>query len=239
MAVKKLSSYSRKGHSAAESKKRLIEAGVELFARYSFDGVSTRTLASHAQVNLAAIQYYFGGKEGLYLAVARHIVHTVDGWSRPILSKIDRVLVTEKPTREESFILLCELLDSVLEHALGSQDSKKWMGIFMREQIEPTDAFEVLYEGVMEPFHRCLRALVEAIVGIPLDETETKLRTYALAGQVFIFHIARAEIGRSMSWTDYGPQELDVLRRVVFEQVRALLGVPREILDKYFSSING
>jgi hypothetical protein len=41
-----------------------------------------------------------------------------------------------------------------------------------------------------------------------------------------------------MNWTDYGPQELDMLRRVVFEQVRALLGIPREILDSYFASIN-
>ena len=106
-------------------------------------------------------------------------------------------------------------------------------------RVEPTDAFEVLYEGVMEPFHSRLRALVTAILDVPLDETETKLRTYALAGQIFIFHIARAETRRSMNWAEYGPEELDHdPAGWSLEQVRALLGIPREILDSYFSSIN-
>lgn len=238
MALKKLPAHTRKGHSAAESKKRLVEAGVELFARYSFDGVSTRTLANHAQVNLAAIQYYFGGKEGLYLAVARHIVQTVNGWSKPIQAKIEKELSQGNPGKEESFLLLCELMDHIIEHALGSPESKKWMGIFMREQIEPSDAFDILYEGVMEPFHRSLRSLVSAIMDLEVDATETKLRAYAAAGQVFIFHIARAEISRSMAWQEYGPKELDAVKRVVLEQLRTLFGIPMNTLDSYFASEN-
>jgi TetR/AcrR family transcriptional regulator, regulator of cefoperazone and chloramphenicol sensitivity len=236
MALKKLAAYTRKGHTAAESKKRLVEAGLELFARNGFDGVSTRTLANLAQVNLAAIQYYFGGKEGLYLAVARHIAETIRGWNQPVLSRIENTLSADRPGREASFMLLCELLDHIMQRALSSQESTKWLGIFMREQIEPTDAFDILYEGVMEPFHLCLSALIARVLNIAPEDSETKLRAYAISGQVFIFHLSRAEIRRSMAWTEFRPRELELIRRVILEQVRAIMDIPRENLDSYFCS---
>src|SRR3974377_1045109 len=52
---------------------RLLEAAIPIFGRYGFDGASTRMLARAAGVNLQAIPYHFGGKEGLYLAAADHI----------------------------------------------------------------------------------------------------------------------------------------------------------------------
>src|SRR5579862_9588675 len=50
---------------------RLLEAAIDVFGRHGFDGASTRMLAKAAGVNLQAIPYHFGGKEGLYLAVDR------------------------------------------------------------------------------------------------------------------------------------------------------------------------
>ncbi|MDQ5888246.1 MAG: TetR/AcrR family transcriptional regulator, regulator of cefoperazone and chloramphenicol, partial [Pseudomonadota bacterium] len=55
---------------AEETRKRLIEAGIELFGRDGFDAVTTRQLAEVAGVNQAAIPYHFAGKEGVYQAVA-------------------------------------------------------------------------------------------------------------------------------------------------------------------------
>lgn len=48
---------------------KLLRAAAELFANKGFVAVSTRDLCNHASVNVAAISYYFGGKEGLYLEV--------------------------------------------------------------------------------------------------------------------------------------------------------------------------
>ena len=56
-----------------DSRQRIIEAALEVFGHYGFEGASTRALADRAGVNLAAIPYYFGSKEGLYRAVAEHV----------------------------------------------------------------------------------------------------------------------------------------------------------------------
>ncbi len=52
------------------TKRRLVSAATEVFARYGYDGASTRRVAEKAKVNEALIQRYFKGKEGLLLAVA-------------------------------------------------------------------------------------------------------------------------------------------------------------------------
>jgi AcrR family transcriptional regulator len=55
-----------------DTKQRILDKANELFARHTFDGVSMRTLANEAGVNLAAINYHFENKEGLFLALGKH-----------------------------------------------------------------------------------------------------------------------------------------------------------------------
>ncbi len=236
MQLERIRERARKGHAAEETRKRLIEAGVELFGRYSFDGVSTRNLADRAKVNLASIQYYFGSKEGLYLAVAGHIVERVRSWIAPQISRTDRILTNENPDKEDCFRLLCELLDRILAHALGDPESTRWMGIFLREQIEPTQAFDILYDGIMEPIHRCVCRLTARMLDLPEHDTETKVRSYAVAAPVLMFHISRAEIVRTLNWDEYGTDEIEAIRRVVLEHSRAIFGMPRSLLEAHFAA---
>lgn len=52
-----------------EKKDHIIEVAEKLFSELGYDGASTRHIAQDAGVNMAMLNYYFGGKEGLYLAV--------------------------------------------------------------------------------------------------------------------------------------------------------------------------
>jgi AcrR family transcriptional regulator len=52
--------------SASATRNRIRSAAEHLFANRGFDGVSLRQLTAKAGVNLAAVNYYFGSKEGLY-----------------------------------------------------------------------------------------------------------------------------------------------------------------------------
>ena len=54
------------GTPSAETRQRLLDAGVRLFAEHGFKGVSVRDLSAAAEVNIAAINYHFGGKRELY-----------------------------------------------------------------------------------------------------------------------------------------------------------------------------
>src|SRR5262245_12691635 len=65
---------------AADTRTRLLEAGLDHFGRVGFEGANIRAIAAAAGANIAAINYHFGGKRGLYLAVANHIVLESPAW---------------------------------------------------------------------------------------------------------------------------------------------------------------
>ena len=61
------------------TREKLLTSSIDVFGRYGFDGATTRMLAETAGVNLQAIPYYFGGKEGLYIAAAEHLSSIIIG----------------------------------------------------------------------------------------------------------------------------------------------------------------
>src|SRR5918911_5656346 len=54
---------------AAATRDALLTAGAELFAERGYDGVPVAAIAQKAGVNKAMINYHFGGKRKLYLAI--------------------------------------------------------------------------------------------------------------------------------------------------------------------------
>lgn len=52
----------------------LLEAARSLFLKSEFKAVSLRQLAETAGVNAAMVNYYFGGKQGLYLAMIEELL---------------------------------------------------------------------------------------------------------------------------------------------------------------------
>src|SRR3954471_23247986 len=56
-----------------EIPRRLIEAAARMFALHGFAGTRVRDIVRAADVNLASVNYYFGGKEGLYAATLKEL----------------------------------------------------------------------------------------------------------------------------------------------------------------------
>ncbi|GJM13922.1 MAG: TetR family transcriptional regulator [Pseudohongiella sp.] len=56
----------------------LLVAARELFLQRDFKAVSLREIASNAGVNGAMVNYYFGGKKGLYLAMVDELFQALD-----------------------------------------------------------------------------------------------------------------------------------------------------------------
>ncbi|WP_462267349.1 TetR/AcrR family transcriptional regulator [Mucilaginibacter sp.] len=52
-----------------DKKDRILDVAEHVFSELGYDGASTRTISGEAGVNMAMLNYYFGSKEGLFLAV--------------------------------------------------------------------------------------------------------------------------------------------------------------------------
>ena len=78
---------------AAATRQALLAAGTELFAERGYDGVPVAAIAARAGVNKAMINYHFGGKRKLYVAI-------VSATFGEIVAGIERLAASERPAPE-------------------------------------------------------------------------------------------------------------------------------------------
>jgi AcrR family transcriptional regulator len=204
------------------TRQRLIEAGLSLFARYGYEGVSTRALAKEAEVNLAAIPYHFGGKEGVYLAVVQQLAAAVGPPLHAMASQIEMRLA--HADRQQAEALLARFIDTLARTVLGGRDLALRARFMLREQIDPTPAFDYVYGSFIAPVHGCATHLVARLLDLDPADPGTILRAHALLGQILGFAIARETVRRRLGWHDeYTSEHIDAVARVVVELSLAAL----------------
>lgn len=190
-----------------ETRRRLVAAGLELFGRFGFDAVTTRQLAEAAGANQAAIPYHFGGKQGVYLAVADHLA-TLTGKPLQRVAEAARARLAENPGRAAIGELLLETTLAVARLAFEPDHRGIWLIFLTREQFHPSIAFERLYTEISCPLHTVLGELIGALVGAPADAADTILLAHAYLGQLVGFFFARAGLNRRLGRTgDFDPEE--------------------------------
>jgi AcrR family transcriptional regulator len=173
-----------------ETRQRLIRAGLVLFGAQGLDGVSTRQLAEAAKVNQAAIPYHFGGKEGVYRAVATYLVETMGARLRSLAA------TAMKPGDPDQ--RLRKLLTGFTLNILEAPDQPSRGGFIIREQLQPTVAFDILYDGFMKPLQAALSAIVAELEGSSVEDASTVFKAHALLGQVLSFGLARELLFRRL-----------------------------------------
>ncbi|WEX08853.1 CerR family C-terminal domain-containing protein [Chelativorans sp. AA-79] len=210
----------------SDPRERLLKAAVDVFGRYGFDGASTRMLADAAGVNLQAIPYYFGGKEGLYIAAAEHIGTLISAHVTELREMVHgRLQEADLEGRGIETAEARQLLTRIA-HTMAalfvSDESEPWARFLIREQMEPTEAFERVYEGVMKPMLEVTGRLVGIIIGEDPDTNHVKLRTITLLGGVMVFRMARAAVLAQLGWAGFGKSEAEEIRAIAAELVASL-----------------
>ena len=210
-----------------ETRQRLLLAAIDVFGRQGFE-VGTRTLASAAGVNLAAIPYHFGSKQGLYLAVAEHIGEQIHAQLAGPLEKARNALAVDAASDDDSPLDAAQaraLLTRILEaqaQMLIRPESASWARIIIREQMDPSEAFERLYDGFIHPTFEVIAGLVARIMGRKPDDEEVRLHVPRLFGAVLVFRAARATVLRELRWSDIGKREFNAIRGMIRANVESL-----------------
>lgn len=204
----------------AQARLSLVRAAVEVFGESGLEAATTREIAQRARQNIAAIAYYFGGKEGLYLAVAEHIVEVIVARIGPAMRDAEAFLAQERRPAERCLALLLRLLELSIA---TNQAMIPVTGIIVREQTQPTRAFSILYDGCLERLQRLGAELIRAYVDpeAPLDQYI--LRFHAMLGEALAFRFARETILRRAGWKEVGRQEESRIRSVVTEHAELVL----------------
>jgi AcrR family transcriptional regulator len=184
-----------------DARQRLLTAGLALFAEQGFEKTSVRALARAAQVNLGAISYYFGDKEGLYRAL----------FTDPAICGAPQDLVAfAEPGRPLSSALRM-FYSEFLAPLKRGDEAQLVMKLHFREMAEPTGAWASAVDTEIRPqFEALLRLLVRelALKRADLDLHRLALSIAGLGVHFFAFHDGVGTLSPSVLAT---PRAIDAL----------------------------
>jgi len=138
-----------------ETRSRLLKSAERLFAERGFKKVTVREICRTARANVAAINYHFGDKLGLYREVLQSAVERMRATNDAARMAGEGQSADER-LRRSIIIFVGRILDPAGEtvHRLVS-----------REINDPTPALDALVEQGVRPRIEYLAALVAQIIG--------------------------------------------------------------------------
>ncbi len=142
----------------SETRDRLLEAAAVRFAEVGYHHAPLREIARLAGANVAAANYHFGGKEGLYLAVVERE-----------LARVPDPLPPEG-FRGPPALRLRAFVRFMVDRLFGTRRPDRLLRMLSRELVEPSPALPVFVERVMRPNRRVLEEIVAALVRRPVGD---------------------------------------------------------------------
>jgi AcrR family transcriptional regulator len=204
-----------------QAKNTLITAAIAQFGEYGLHA-TTRDIAALAGQNIAAITYYFGSKEELYMASAQWIADFITRNFQPHVARAEAILSQENPDKPQ----IRELIHTACEHMiilLTADETLNLSKFISREQLSPTPAYQLIHEQVIAPMHTHLTTLVGRYTGRRPDDTATILHTHALLGQVLAFRLGRETILLRAGWTTFDQENVKQISDVVRSHIDFIL----------------
>lgn len=147
-----------------DTKTRILDVAEELFSDQGFDRVSIRDITEVAKVNLAAVNYHFGGKDEMIAAVFERRMAPLNEARLAALTEVERK-AGDKPPRVED--ILEALIRPALTCCAASSNGSAFSKLLGRCLSETRPELEALLKKQFEPLlERLDAAFMRALPGL-------------------------------------------------------------------------
>jgi len=167
---------------ALDTRSRLLDAAEDLFADRGFDGASVRDIAAAADVNTAAVNYHFQGKENLYTEVVRRRVEA----KRDLTLRAMREAV--RGDEDDLGRVIRAFFHTHFEDTLKTRQGANFVRLFQHELHHGHVRNPSILRDALEPMWRDLGERLQAACP-GLQRTEILWITGILHGQLVHFTI--------------------------------------------------
>ena len=148
-----------------ETRERLLRAAEALFAERGFKRVTVREICLAAKANVAAVNYHFGDKAGLYRAVVTYAMEVMRE-TNELSQRAGDGLSPEEQIR--GFV-------RVFVGRLTSDGPNAWIHRLMAREMEhPTEALDQVMTQVVKPRLEYLSGVAGQVMGLPPSDPRVK-----------------------------------------------------------------
>ena len=161
-----------------ETRQRVMQAAAELFADHGFANVTVRRICAAAHANVAAVNYHFGDKAGLY----RIVVDTAIATMRETNELSQRAGDGGTPEDQiRAFV-------TTFMRRLTGRGPHTWIHKLMARELErPGDALDQVVRDVIQPRLDYLAAATAGVMRLPPSDPRVMRAVASLHGQCLLF----------------------------------------------------
>jgi len=157
-----------------------------MFAELGFHHTTVREICNRAGANIAAVNYHFGDKTGLYTEVVRQSMRAAK------LEAVRAAFDQNAPPAE----ILRAVIKTRLESLRGLDLGDWHFRIFAHELAKPTPAMNVVVNEAIRPLYLRMCKLIAVMVALPPDHQKTRLCAQSIIGQILFYAFAAPVISR-------------------------------------------
>lgn len=165
-----------------DSQQRLVQAALQVFAAKGYEGASTREICRLAEVNVAAIHYYFGDKASLYREVFRlpeQIGQIPDEMDDP-----------DAPVRA----VLAAFYRHVMAYIVAPEQVQQMRMLMLREELQPSGALDAHSADGAQRMHNQLIDFLCRAVGIAQADTALHHLAFSIGGLAVVLFVQRTAV---------------------------------------------
>lgn len=182
---------------SADTRQRLVESAALLFANKGFEHVTVREICKASNANVAAVNYHFGDKAGLYRAVVTMAIEQMLE-TNELSQRAGEGLSPEEQIR--GFV-------RVFVGRLTGSGPTAWIHRLMARELErPTEALDLVMRQVVLPRLEYLSSVVGAIMHLPPGDPRVRRCVGSLQSQCLM---AARQMPAALEKT-FGPAMRDV-----------------------------
>ena len=184
----------------AQTKRQLLEVAGRIFAEQGYARATSKEICKRARANIAAVNYHFGGKDGLYAAVLEE--------AHARLISIDMVAAATRGDADPAAKLRALLSRIVGEIASG--DRGAWeLRILSREILSPTAMMGPMLSNQVAPKARLVRGMIGELLGLPATHPAVSRTVVSLMGPcVMMLMVNREVLGKVLPSLELEPEAL-------------------------------
>ncbi len=185
--------------SRPDTKAKLLEAAGQVFARAGFHAATIQEICARAGANIAAVNYHFRDKLGLYREVLRY------AQGAEVEARARQRALSKLPAQRR----LGLFIHGILEHLFGAGRSSWSAQIIAHEMAQPTAALQQLIEEEARPGFEGLKKIVSDIIGAPVTADRTVLCTNSVVGQCLHYFHSRPVVAELWPELQMTPERID------------------------------
>src|SRR5688572_13661153 len=173
------------------TRQRLLEAAGEVFAEAGFERATVRDICKKANANVAAINYHFRDKEGLYRETLKYAHHCATAEN---LQAVHQMMsgAMQVPAEQRLAIFVRTFLLRAFHAGKAAWHGK----LVAQEMSKPTAMLDELVQSEIRPRANFLEATIKELIGGDPPQDLVRRTARSVVSQCVFYHLCRPMVER-------------------------------------------